>query len=548
MQRRKEQYKKSAGLRNVVNPFDLVDADSEDILAEGDISTEIVIALRKAHKRNAISRLKALEELKNILLSKEKSAEINSAAFAKHLLRLFVKVSMDPERNIRESAFDLFWTLCNDTDARRCLSFIISELAFYWIGAFFDPARLVADLAQKSFGLCFSSEEKVSLFINSVQKSMRRHIIETLEFRAEDARKAAMSDAELSEIAQILFSLHVSRAISAECFLAQHLEFNSEIFEQIMQVLEVHGTSLTIVNNALYQYALAVKIPSIQAEALLKMAISDIANAESVLQLLRVDDYRDVSLDPNELGEYFKQCVSNHSKSIIHSLKRTFQQLDAKCQSICMSSVLHPNTLDSSKLSLLIEELFPLANIPERGKIFDVIVVKREAPWSNMEVLNALDSLRKAFGEEFVTSQVSNIDCTRSVPLLLYSFKKGLIDARIVVSCFEKLELSQMHLALILSDKILASEKCVLDLLFEPYKRAVDKGQLTGFMGLFDIERLLRECERKDHMLSFLLQMVQKALLGNSPLNTPLQTLCFLIRLLTSYFLYPIIQMIYWSC
>jgi hypothetical protein len=116
------------------------------------LSPELHVLLRKLYKPSAVTKVKALDELRAVFgaegaLADEREAEAAVAAVAQLLMRL----ATDPDRPVRERAGAMLSALVALPTVRHCLGRHVRGLVPAWLLLMADPARDVAASATAAF-------------------------------------------------------------------------------------------------------------------------------------------------------------------------------------------------------------------------------------------------------------------------------------------------------------------------------------------------------------------------------------------------------------
>ncbi|KAI9021899.1 hypothetical protein DFJ74DRAFT_670830 [Hyaloraphidium curvatum] len=142
---------------------------------ENAVSGELKVTLRKLAKRDAVTRVKAVEELRAYL---EQADPDKLLKLLPAWPSLFGRLSTDVERRAREQIAGAHLVLVRKV--RKDLAPYLKDLAGPWICAFFDPSKDVSRSASEAWNEAFSSPKKRADALDFVQPSVLNYLATNL--------------------------------------------------------------------------------------------------------------------------------------------------------------------------------------------------------------------------------------------------------------------------------------------------------------------------------------------------------------------------------
>ncbi|XP_077487420.1 E3 ubiquitin-protein ligase listerin isoform X1 [Amblyomma americanum] len=127
--------------------------------ADSTVDSDFRMVMRKLTKRDQTTRLKALQELLDLV--KEKDVELVKGALP-FWPRLYNKLSLDNDRRVREATHRVHEVICQRV--RRDLAPHTKALIGTWLISQSDPFAPAASAARAAFEAAFSSEKQVQVF------------------------------------------------------------------------------------------------------------------------------------------------------------------------------------------------------------------------------------------------------------------------------------------------------------------------------------------------------------------------------------------------
>lgn len=127
--------------------------------ADSSVDSDFRMVMRKLTKRDQTTRLKALQELLDLV--KEKDVELVKGALP-FWPRLYNKLSLDNDRRVREATHRVHELICQRV--RRDLAPHTKALIGAWLVSQSDPFAPAATAARAAFEAAFSSEKQVQVF------------------------------------------------------------------------------------------------------------------------------------------------------------------------------------------------------------------------------------------------------------------------------------------------------------------------------------------------------------------------------------------------
>uniref|UniRef100_A0A131YUS9 E3 ubiquitin-protein ligase listerin n=1 Tax=Rhipicephalus appendiculatus TaxID=34631 RepID=A0A131YUS9_RHIAP len=127
--------------------------------ADSSVDSDFRMVMRKLTKRDQTTRLKALQELLDLV--KEKDVELVKGALP-FWPRLYNKLSLDNDRRVREATHRVHELICQRV--RRDLAPHTKALIGAWLVSQSDPFAPAATAARAAFEAAFSSEKQIQVF------------------------------------------------------------------------------------------------------------------------------------------------------------------------------------------------------------------------------------------------------------------------------------------------------------------------------------------------------------------------------------------------
>ncbi|KAI7889142.1 uncharacterized protein EV154DRAFT_515547 [Mucor mucedo] len=144
-----------------------------------DLDPELVVILKKVTKRDAVTKLKALEELENYLKSNKHAVG--------HILHNWVpmygKLVLEVDRRVRLVANQVHSLIT--ANAKKRLAPLLKEFIGPWILAMNDQSKDVARVAQCSFEAVFAQEKRLGV-MTFCQKEILDYVTDMLLYKTAD--------------------------------------------------------------------------------------------------------------------------------------------------------------------------------------------------------------------------------------------------------------------------------------------------------------------------------------------------------------------------
>ncbi|KAI9346637.1 hypothetical protein BD770DRAFT_475389 [Pilaira anomala] len=167
-----------------------------------ELDPELVVILKKVSKRDAITKLKALEELENYLKSNTHAVGL----ILNNWVSIYAKLVLEVDRRVRLVAAQVHALIT--VNAKKRLAPLLKEFIGPWFLAMYDQSKDVSRVAQNSFETVFSVEKRSGV-ISFCQKEILDYVTDMLLFKTtetlSDARYVSKEDMQ-SKYARIISS------------------------------------------------------------------------------------------------------------------------------------------------------------------------------------------------------------------------------------------------------------------------------------------------------------------------------------------------------
>ncbi|KAG9300709.1 hypothetical protein G9A89_023507 [Geosiphon pyriformis] len=156
-----QQFLGAAGPSTTSNPFLFTSSESLDNFqgnATNSIDTDLVFIFKKLVKRDATTKLKALEELEAYLRAKDGEGSVCQLEGAIGAwTKLYIRLAIDVDRRIRLATNSCHLLIVSKIKKR--LAPHLKEIIGVWVISFFDQSKDVARIALESFQAAFPFEK-----------------------------------------------------------------------------------------------------------------------------------------------------------------------------------------------------------------------------------------------------------------------------------------------------------------------------------------------------------------------------------------------------
>ncbi|KAI8382988.1 hypothetical protein BD560DRAFT_385726 [Blakeslea trispora] len=185
-----------------------------EVPATDNLDPELVVILKKISKRDAVTKLKALEELDSYLKQNRQTV----SRILQNWVIMYSKLVLEVDRRVRLVANQVHALIT--ADAKKKLAPFLKELIGPWLLAMYDQSKDVAKVAQLSFKAVFAQEKRLGA-ISFCQKELLDYVTDILLFKTADT----LSDARYVTKEDMLakYARVVSSCFQVLCFLIMDL-------------------------------------------------------------------------------------------------------------------------------------------------------------------------------------------------------------------------------------------------------------------------------------------------------------------------------------
>ncbi|KAJ5162717.1 Zinc finger RING-CH-type [Penicillium coprophilum] len=159
---------------------------------------QLVIAFKNLLKKDDITRLKALEELRDHISTVEKNKRTLDDGFLDAWVRIYPRLSIDLSRRVRQTAHPIQGTISGLVGKRIVPT--LPKVIGAWIAGIYDNDRLVHRAALESFTKVFTTEEKRNnvwrIYQSSILDFVDDVILHQTSLTLSDERTVKRDDAE----------------------------------------------------------------------------------------------------------------------------------------------------------------------------------------------------------------------------------------------------------------------------------------------------------------------------------------------------------------
>ncbi|KAI8329266.1 hypothetical protein EDC96DRAFT_452486 [Choanephora cucurbitarum] len=182
--------------------------------ATDNLDPELVVILKKISKRDAITKLKALEELDSYLKQNKETI----TRILHNWVVLYGKLVLEVDRRVRLAANQVHTLIT--ANAKKKLAPLLKEFIGPWLLSMYDQSKDVSKMAQLSFEAVFA-EDKRSGVISFCQKEILDYVTDILLYKTADT----LSDARYVTKEDMLakYARVVSSCFQVLCFLITDL-------------------------------------------------------------------------------------------------------------------------------------------------------------------------------------------------------------------------------------------------------------------------------------------------------------------------------------
>ncbi|KAI7886425.1 hypothetical protein K492DRAFT_140487 [Lichtheimia hyalospora FSU 10163] len=143
------------------------------------LDAELLVILKKVSKRDATTKLKALEELETYL--KENKSDIST--IVPTWIRMYGKLTIEVDRRVRLAANNVHMLIA--TNAKKKLAPHLKEFIGAWILTLFDQSPDVAKCANASFEATFAEDKRQGV-LEFCQKDIVNYVAEIVLYKTPD--------------------------------------------------------------------------------------------------------------------------------------------------------------------------------------------------------------------------------------------------------------------------------------------------------------------------------------------------------------------------
>ncbi|KAI8061201.1 hypothetical protein BDF21DRAFT_369504 [Thamnidium elegans] len=152
---------------------------SEGAVGSSDMDPELVVILKKVSKRDAVTKLKALEELENYLKSNTHAVSI----ILHNWVSMYGKLVLEVDRRVRLVANQVHALIT--VNAKKRLAPLLKEFIGPWVLAMYDQSKDVSKVAQNSFEAVFAVDKRAGV-ISFCQKEILDYVTDMLLFKTSE--------------------------------------------------------------------------------------------------------------------------------------------------------------------------------------------------------------------------------------------------------------------------------------------------------------------------------------------------------------------------
>ncbi|KAI9263195.1 hypothetical protein BDA99DRAFT_559751 [Phascolomyces articulosus] len=161
------------------SPIATSTVDTDALSLTNSLDAELVVILKKISKRDAVTKLKALEELETYLRVNTSVIPAVIPSWAK----MYVKLTIEVDRRVRLAANHVH--LLVSTNAKKKLAPHLKEFIGAWLITMFDQSPDVARAARNSFETVFSEDKRLGVF-EFCQKDILEYVTEMILSKTPD--------------------------------------------------------------------------------------------------------------------------------------------------------------------------------------------------------------------------------------------------------------------------------------------------------------------------------------------------------------------------
>ncbi|ORY91172.1 hypothetical protein BCR43DRAFT_446828 [Syncephalastrum racemosum] len=195
------------------------------------LDPDLVVIFRKMAKRDAVTKLKALEDLESYLRD-------NTAAIASVIplwARSYVKLTIEVDRRVRLAANSVHDLMARH--AKKKLAPHLKELIGAWMISQFDQSKDVARMAQQSFCHAFSEDKRLGV-LQFCQKEILEYLSEMLLSKEpdtlSDARYVTKEEME-AKFARVISACFCCLSYLLDTLLLEDREKCQDDYDALMQ-------------------------------------------------------------------------------------------------------------------------------------------------------------------------------------------------------------------------------------------------------------------------------------------------------------------------
>ncbi|KAI9491003.1 hypothetical protein BDB00DRAFT_940644 [Zychaea mexicana] len=154
-------------------------SDVDTLSLANSLDAELVVILKKISKRDAVTKLKALEELEAYLKANKDAVPAVVSSWTK----MYTKLTIEVDRRVRLAANNVH--LLISTNAKKKLAPHLKEFIGAWLITMFDQSPDVARAARNSFEIVFSEDKRQGV-LEFCQKDILEYVTEMILSKTPD--------------------------------------------------------------------------------------------------------------------------------------------------------------------------------------------------------------------------------------------------------------------------------------------------------------------------------------------------------------------------
>lgn len=230
------------------------DDDEQSSASSMNLHPDLAVILRNLNKRDAVTKVKALEELQAFLFDMGSIASIHDhIQLLPYWSKLFTRLGIDVDRRVRVLTIQIHAKLLKSVH-KKCSPHIADFIAT-WVLCMFDANKEVRQIAVDSFATMFpgtKAGDVLAMFQNQIMSTIVDYMTVKTPETLSDPRHTTEEDSESKYARTLAASIH------SVCFMLESLDQSrrqpcASIYSLVLQVLwKPSQSEHQIVRRALY--------------------------------------------------------------------------------------------------------------------------------------------------------------------------------------------------------------------------------------------------------------------------------------------------------